>query len=113
MTATHVAMCPHKPDLLDVNRPADGRRRGLSPKMVAEEGATFIDGDGVTAKLNVGVVGDVRQLQRILKPADRTYRVPHADKPWLAIGAAHCGFELSGELAVLLKLFLTAISGRK
>src|SRR5947209_4223005 len=52
--------------------------RGLwYPAVLSEEGAAFVQGNGVAADFDARIVGGVRQLQRVGNPADRIHGVPN------------------------------------
>src|SRR5206468_7399409 len=68
--------------------------------MIAEERATLVDGDRMTAELDARIVGDVRKLQRILDPADGTHRIPHTDEPRFALDTGHCRLEVASKIEI-------------
>src|SRR5579872_5495631 len=88
IAATDIRVDAGEPDLLDVLGSdvltiRTGQR--LAPEIVAEEAAAFIDRNRVPSCLHDGIARRVRQLDRIVDPADRTDRVPDADEVQPAI----------------------------
>ncbi|MGB2588538.1 MAG: hypothetical protein WBC72_20785, partial [Pseudolabrys sp.] len=56
------------------------------------------------ADLDVGIVASTGQLQRVFVPADRTYRVPDADKPRLSNPCRKRALEVGGKIEIALLL---------
>ena len=109
IAAAHIAVNARKPDLLEVAGTALRRAILRHPEICPEEGASFVDGDGMAANLDVGIVACVRQAQRIFVPTNRAYRVPYADEPGLADLRRESAFEIGSQIEVTL-LFRAAIA---
>src|SRR5262245_8945471 len=109
IAAPHIAVHTRKPDLLEVAGAALRQAILRHPEICPEEGASFVDGDGLAADLDVRIIACVRQTQRVFVPANRAHRVPYADKPGLADLRRESAFEIGSQIEITL-LFLAAMA---
>src|SRR5437899_7430158 len=69
----------------------------ITKEVLAKECPTFVYGDCVPNRGKIGIVCGCREweMNSVVDPADRTNRVPYADKVWFAL-ARICSLEISG-----------------